>query len=92
LGGRIFDMTKGRHLDDYGWMRVFNSSLNKMIITDIEAEGMEIHAIKGNWNVMNPFVIHHKNIQLVKQRPSEYLPGKYKLSEAGNSFINDDLA
>ena len=92
LGGRIFDVTKSRHLDDYGWMRVFNTAFKKLLIMDIESEGMEIHAIKGDWQVMNPFVIHHKNIQLLRQRPSEYIKGKYRMSETGNSFVNDDLA
>jgi hypothetical protein len=89
LGYRLFD-SRDKHLDDYAWNRLLSTKLKVKLIDDIDKEGMSIHAIKGNWPMINKFNINHKNISVLRHRESEYI--QLKQSEAGNSFVNDDLA
>jgi choline kinase len=69
LGWRIFDTTKSKLLDDLGWHRA--SKAKKHIVDDIEAEGMTIESIKGDWPMLNPFekMIRHKNITVISKTP-----------------------
>jgi hypothetical protein len=73
LNYRLFDVNKDRHLDDFAMRAIRNSKMRIKIVHDIEREGLEIHAIKGNWSMMNPFTLQHPNISLVKHRKSEYI-------------------
>ncbi len=72
LGFKLFE-PKDKHLDDYAWHRIQSTKLKVKIVKDIEAEGLGIHAIKGDWPMMNKFTIQHKNITLVRSKDSEYL-------------------
>lgn len=63
---KLFDISRGRHLDDAPWNRARGSTLKVSLIHDVEKEGLEIHAIKGDWPVMNRFDLKHKNIKLIR--------------------------
>lgn len=52
---KLFDTSKERHLDDDGWKRVNSTILRRIIVRDVEKEGLNIISIKGNWSMMNPF-------------------------------------
>ena len=89
---KIFDTSKKTRLDDLGWDRIRKSGFKYTVLENPEKHGMEIHAIKGNWAMLNPFTIKHKNIELVKVEPaSKVLPFFYANeypSEVANSFGN----
>ncbi len=68
---QVFDPTKDKHLDDLGFANVKLSGLKVKWIRDTEKEGLEVHAIKGDWPVMNPFTVKHKNLKLLRNEPSE---------------------
>lgn len=58
----LFHVKHIRRLDDHGW-RMAGGGL-------ILNEGL-IHAVKGDWPVLNPFNIRHKNIKLIRTDDSE---------------------
>ena len=75
---KLFERQRNRHLDDYGWDNARNSGLKCLVIDNPEQYGLSIHAIKGDWPVMNPFTISHKNIRLLRSQKSiEVLPSFY---------------
>lgn len=88
INQRVFDAGKDRRLDDLGWNNVRHSGLKVKWVRNTETEGLEVHAIKGDWSVMNPFTIKHKNIALLRTDNSD----RALRGEHGNSFVNDDLA
>lgn len=90
INQQVFDTTKDRKLDDLGWNNVRKSGLKVKWVRNTETEGLEVHAIKGNWPVMNPFTTNHKNLALLRSDDSE----RALRGEHGNSFnfVNDDLA
>jgi len=49
----VFDKTKDKHLDDLGWNNVRTSGLKVKWVRNTETEGLEIHAIKGEWILKN---------------------------------------
>lgn len=76
---RIFDTTVDKHLDDYGWDNARLSKLKCLVLEDPEEEGLSIHAIKGNWAVMNPFTLNHPNLKVLRHDKSEnVLPSFFK--------------
>lgn len=77
-GGRVYSrhmmeavdwhlfLPKERKLDDYGWDQVVRSGLKAICITDTEKYGLEIIAIKGSWQMLNPFNPNHPNVRIIK--------------------------
>ena len=75
----VFDPNADRHLDEWGWNKARTSLLKVKWVRDTEKEGLEVHAIKGDWPVMNPFTVKHKNLKLLRNEPSEkVLPSFFK--------------
>jgi hypothetical protein len=68
---KLFDISFDRHLDDYAWLRIHRSRLKMKMCRDVEKDGLLIHAIKGDWKVMNPFDLSHKNIRLIRTDESK---------------------
>lgn len=76
---QVFDPTKDRHLDDLGWANAKKTGLKCLVLDDPEKEGLSIHAIKGDWEVMNKFTVNHPNIKLLSTDKSEnVLPSFFK--------------
>lgn len=71
LGYKLFDDGLDRHLDDFGWLYVRGSNLKIKCIHDVVKEGLEIHAIKGDWPVMNRFDLKHNNIKVIRTDESK---------------------
>lgn len=87
---KLFDPTKERHLDDFGWNKVRTSGLKCKWVRNTEAEGLHIHAIKGDWICKNPFNPNHKNIKVLRTEPSyNVLPDLFPHPALK---ANDDLA
>lgn len=63
---QVFDITADKHLDDLGWNNARKTKLKCLILDEPEREGLSIHAIKGDWHVMNPFTIRHPNLKLLR--------------------------
>lgn len=63
----LFDTRLDIHLDDYGWKNVNSTVLPKIIIRDVQNEGMNIVSIKGNWPMLNPYdkFASHRNVKLL---------------------------
>lgn len=59
--GNIFAVGRDHHLDDHGFSLVKNPTI---------IEEPWIHAIKGDWKVLNPFNIRHRNIRLIEEDDS----------------------
>jgi hypothetical protein len=77
---KVFDPTKDKHLDEYGFDNARKSGLKCLVLDNPEKEGLSIHAIKGDWPVLNQFSLNHKNIRLLRSEPSErVLPGFFKV-------------
>lgn len=55
LNYKLFDVTRDKHLDDYGWRMVNSSTMPRLIVRDVLQEGLNVVSIKGNWQMMNPF-------------------------------------
>lgn len=68
---KVFDTKADKHLDDYGWKRVQQSRLKHLVLDNPQKEGLSIHAIKGDWPMMNPFTLNHKNISLLSSTTSK---------------------
>lgn len=68
---KVFDTKADKHLDDYGWQRVQRSRLKHLVLDNPQKEGLSIHAIKGDWPMMNPFTLNHKNITLLSSITSK---------------------
>lgn len=68
---KLFDISLRKHLDDYAWTKVNSSRLKVICTRDVEKEGLLIHAIKGDWPVMNQFDLQHKNIKLIRKDESK---------------------
>lgn len=66
LGYKVFDIGADRHLDDFVWDRVRTSGLKVKWCRDIEKDGLEIHAVKGSWPMLNKFNARHSNIRIVR--------------------------
>lgn len=86
----IFHPRLNSRLDDQGW-KVARSGL-------ILNEPL-IHAIKGNWAVINRFNPHHKNVRIIEKHSSmDILPDVFYKLKYGRSVVNkmksssDDLA
>jgi hypothetical protein len=76
---KVFDPTLNKHLDEYGWNNARNSGLKCLVLDNPENEGLSLHAIKGDWPVLNPFTLNHKNIRLLRSEPSKrILPEFFK--------------
>ncbi len=66
---KIFNISGSRRLDDQGYELVKGSGLQHTIINEVE--DLALHAIKGNWPMMNPFDRNHKNIKVLRSELSE---------------------
>lgn len=76
---QVFDPTKDKHLDDLGWLNARKSGLKCLVLEEPEKEGLSIHAIKGNWPVMNNFTLNHPNLKVLRHDKSEnVLPSFFK--------------
>ena len=75
---QVFDPTKDKHLDDLGFYNAKKTGLKMLILDNPEKEGLSIHAIKGDWEVMNPFTIKHPNIRLIATDKSERVLPNFK--------------
>lgn len=86
----VFDTTKSRHLDDLGFAMVKRSNLKVNWIREVEKEGLLLHAIKGDWEMMNPFNPNHKNMKIISAQPSyKVLP---EIFIDPSKSPNDDMA
>lgn len=68
---KLFDIGADRHLDDFVWNRIRTSGLKVKWCRDVEKDGLEIHAVKGSWPMMNRFNARHVNIKLIRVDNSE---------------------
>lgn len=68
---QLFDPTKDKHLDDLGWSNAQKTGLKCLVLNEPEKEGLSIHAIKGNWPVMNEFTLKHHNLRLIRTEESK---------------------
>lgn len=76
LGYKIFNIDDRRHLDNFVMNSISQSGLRVKLCHDIEKDGLEIHAMKGSWPMMNPFDKRHRNISIVRVEESgKILPG-----------------
>ncbi len=66
---KVFDTSKKRHLDDLGFSFAKSSGLKYELIDSIDT--FELHAIKGDWAMMNPFNPHHRNVRVVRTEVSK---------------------
>jgi hypothetical protein len=57
---RLFDTTKNKLLDDFGWNRATEGQMKVHIYQE-----PEILAVKGNWPVMNKVDLNHRNVKLL---------------------------
>lgn len=82
----IFHPRLSRRLDDHGW----NVARSGMILNE-----PLIHAIKGDWDVINKFNPHHKNVKILEvQNSMDVLRDVFYRLEYGDKCesVNDDLA
>lgn len=70
---KLFQQGSNRHLDDYAMLGINKNSVSPYVSTDVIGDGLEIHAIKGNWVTMNPFNRNHKNIKIVAEFESKVI-------------------
>lgn len=64
LKNELFDTRINKHLDDLVWKKMINGDFR--IITTTEQFGLAIHAVKGDWAMMNPFNPNHPNIKIIR--------------------------
>lgn len=86
---RLFSHNAKKHLDDFGWNAARKSGLKCYLSYNTEHDNLHIHAIKGDWSMLNKFTIHHKNVRLLRSEPSErILPELFRkpVTETSNSF------
>lgn len=78
LNYSLFDPGKDRHLDDHAWTKIRTSGLKVKWVRNVLTEGLEIHAIKGDWEMMNKFDLSHKNIKVAStHKGPDVLPDYY---------------
>lgn len=67
IGWRIFDVKASRKLDDKGFFAMGRNAM-KYISRDVDADGLMITAVKGNWTMLNPIqdILKAKTIGLKK--------------------------
>jgi hypothetical protein len=85
---QVFDPTKDRHLDEYGWDNARKSGLKCLVLDHPEKEGLSIHAIKGEWQCLNPFTLKHKNIRLLRSESGHKVLPKYYGQNNGTNSNN----
>lgn len=66
----VFDIKANKHLDELGWNNARQSGLKCLVLDEPEKEGLSIHAIKGNWPVLNKFTLKHPNLRVLKAQKS----------------------
>jgi hypothetical protein len=62
---KIFNPGKNKHLDDEGWTNALYNTDKILIVSNIQSQGLELTAIKGNWPMINQFNPYHPNISVV---------------------------
>jgi glycosyltransferase involved in cell wall biosynthesis len=73
LDGKVFETRLNRHLDDYAIKK-----LKEINITCYADQQLQLHAIKGDWPVLNPFNPTHANIKILGTYDSiSILPSLY---------------
>jgi hypothetical protein len=65
LDGKLFDDRLNRHLDDYAVKK-----LKELYIPCHSDSALQVHAIKGDWPVMNNFNPNHPNIKILSEHKS----------------------
>lgn len=65
LDWKLFDPTRNRLLDDYAYDKIKNSYGQRMI------NEPHILAVKGDWAVMNPLDLKHKNVKVLASYEGE---------------------
>lgn len=74
LNWNIFDIKRNHLLDDHPLRRIRVLGVN--CSTDHK---LMIHAVKGDWPVLNPVNLKHRNIKLISTHDSiDILPGLYR--------------
>lgn len=63
LNYELFDTRINRHLDDLAWKKM---KVGFNVVVTTQDEILCIHAIKGDWAMMNPFNQNHPNIKIIK--------------------------
>lgn len=68
INWKVFDPSKERLLDDYGFYLAKASGLKMKIVTDAQKEKLHVISVKGDWPMLNPFerMRNHPNLKLVK--------------------------
>jgi hypothetical protein len=70
LDGKLFDTKLNRHLDDYAIKKC--KELSIPCKTD---DQLTVHAVKGNWPVLNPLNLNHPNVKLISEhKTSDFFP------------------
>jgi hypothetical protein len=70
LGGRLFNPKLNRHLDDHAIIKC-----KELFIPCHTDSRLVVHAIKGEWPVMNAFNLTHPNIQVISEhKTSDFFP------------------
>lgn len=73
LEGKLFSTQINKHLDDYAILKT-----KTLGIEPYEDLTLQVHAIKGDWAVLNPFTLTHQNIKVISEHDSkELLPDLY---------------
>lgn len=71
LDYNIFDTQRNKHLDDLGFDKTRASELKVKWVRDVIGENLIVHAIKGDWPMMNPVNLKHQNIKLISTHDSK---------------------
>lgn len=73
INAEVFNPKINRHLDDYIMKRTQGTGI--IPYTD---PSLVLHAVKGDWPVLNPFIPTHPNIKIISEHDSAaILPGLY---------------
>lgn len=71
LNGKLFDTKLNRHLDDYSSVNIKKLGIFCHDLSD----SVSIHAVKGDWPVLNQFNLTHKNIKVLSEHlTSDFFP------------------
>jgi len=68
LNYKVFDASKDKSLDDFGWHQSKKHGAKTLLISDCEKYGMNIISIKGDWITMNSAdrLLNAKSVKTIK--------------------------
>lgn len=66
LDGKIFSTKINRHLDDYAVVKTASQGIEAH-----EDLRLQVHAVKGDWPVLNPVNLTHPNIKVISEHDSK---------------------